>query len=259
MKPYSKSLFNQHNHLAKCIGDYLSSWQSSPLATLFTQIDKKLRNSAKPISSDSKSKKLLRQILRMILALVDRAGAVQNSKKIAKAFPRVIIGLGLLVWVAPYADTFYTRLDPNDKVSAEVWYYQSYNWLFLCLGPYLKGILNIIGIYFIFVQKSKIKTYVLAFPMMYDIGKIIWLLQVSNHDEYNSVPPDLFNLYGLATGVFLIGMLDLLSFWLFHRVHAVWARLNGLRKIANHADAQLIVNGFVRTMDDAEQVNQFQS
>jgi hypothetical protein len=216
--------------------------------------EKKQNNKENQIS---KSSRTVNQLTTMAGALVARVGVVLNSREVAKAFPRFLVGLVILVLVAPFADTFYTMLDPNDRVSPEVWYYESYNWLFLCLGPYLKSVLNVIGIYLVLVHKSHIKTYVLAFPMMYDIGKILWLLQVSNHDEYNAVTPDMFIVYGLFAGVFLIGVLNLLSFWLFHRVHAVKARLQGLRNIADKADSQIIVKSFCETMDADVKVSQF--
>jgi hypothetical protein len=239
-----------------CIGGFLSSLPS--WLQLFSphQVEKKESNKE---NQTWKSSKTVKHLMTMVNALVARVAAVANSKAVVKAFPRFVVGLVTLVVVAPYADTFYTMLDPNDRVSPEVWYYESYNWLFLCLGPYLKSVLNVIGIYLVLVHKSHIKTYVLAFPMMYDIGKILWLLQVSNHDEYNAVTPEMYTWYGLFAGLFLIGVLNLLSFWLFHRVHAIKARLMGLRNIADKVDSQTIVKSFVETMDADVKVRQFNS
>lgn len=253
-----KTLFKLNKPLSKCFGELSSLWLSS-LPDYLKEIENKMNKIVSETSNDSKMKRGLKKIFLMMIAHVGRAVVVKNTKSIIKAFPRFIIGLILLVWVAPYADTFYTRLDFNDRVSPDVWYYESYHWLFLCLGPYLKNVLTIVGLYFIFVHKSHIKAYVLAFPMMYDLGKIIWLLQVENHTEYKTVTPEMYILYGLATGLLLIGILDLLSFWLFHREHAIIARLTGLRRIVPHAEPQMIVNGFAKTMDDAELVKQFQS
>ena len=237
-----------------CTGEFSLSQRFS-LLRFFTQ--ERVKNKDNKEKQTSKSLRLQNQLTTMAGALVARVAVVINSKEVAKAFPRFLVGLVILVLVAPFAATFYTMLDPNDRVSPEVWYYESYNWLFLCLGPYLKGVLNLIGSYLILVHKSHIKTYVLAFPMMYDIGKILWLLQVTNHDEYNAVTPDMFIVYGLFVALFLIGVLDLLSFWLFHRVHAVKARLQGLRNIADKADSQIIVKSFCETMDADVKVSQF--
>jgi hypothetical protein len=239
----------------------LACFGESSLSRLLSHLrffsQERTKNKINKENQTSKSSKLLRQLKTMANALAVRAGVVGNAKSIAKAFPRLIVGLVILVWVAPFADTFYTMLDPNDRVSKDVWYYESYNWLFLCLGPYLKGVLNVIGIYLVLVHKSHIKTYVLAFPMMYDIGKILWLLQVSDHDEYNAVTPEMYTWYGLFAGLFLIGVLNLLSFWLFHRVHAIKARLIGLRNIADKADSQIIVKSFCETIDADANVSQF--
>lgn len=238
-----------------CFGE-LSLLRRFSLLQFFSQ--ERTKNKINKENQISKSSRTVNQLTTMAGALVGPAGVVLNSREVAKAFPRFLVGLVILVLVAPFADTFYTMLDPNDRVSPEVWYYESYNWLFLCLGPYLKSVLNVIGIYLVLVHKSHIKTYVLAFPMMYDIGKILWLLQVSDHDEYNAVTPEMYTWYGLFAGLFLIGVLNLLSFWLFHRVHAIKARLQGLRNIADKVDSQIIVKGFVETMDADVHVREFQ-
>lgn len=246
--------FYKHKPLV-CIGDYLSSWASSSPGIYFKEIEKKLRKKENKISKDSKSRKSLIQWMTTVPA--DLADVVKNSKSITKAFPRVVVGLVLLVLVAPYADIFYTRLDFNDRVSADVWYYESYHWLFLCLGPYLKNVLTLIGVYLVFVHKSKVKNYIFAWPLMYDLGKILWLIQVDNHKEYLSITPDMYLVYGFGAGLFLIGIIDLLTYWLNHRVEAIKRRLKGLHQIADKVDAQIIRNGFVQTMDDDVKVTEF--
>lgn len=220
------------------------------------------RSSAKLTSnaSNGKSQQLLRTILQRILVLVDRAAAVKQSRKIAKAFPRFFIGLVLIIWAAPYADFFYTKFDVNDRVPMDVWYYESWNWFFLTLGPYLKSIVNLFGIYLILVHKSRILNYVFAFPLMYDVGKILWLIQVSNHDEYNlGFPGGVWKWYGFFAAIFLIIITDALTYWLNHRVEAISRRLQGLRNIADKVEPEVIVAKFVETMDADLKVKQFQS
>jgi len=198
---------------------------------------------------------------RMMTALAARVDAVRNSKKIARAFPRFIVGVTIIIWVAPYADLFYTRFDINDRVPPTEWYYESYNWLFLCLGPYMKSIAGTIGIYLCLVYKpSIIKSAVIVFYLAYDAGKIAWLLQITNHDEYNAVPSRLWLYsYGVATAGFLLFIIELLAYWLNHRVLAIKARLKGLRNIADKVDAQVIVRDFVKTIDADDDVRQFQN
>lgn len=201
----------------------------------------------------------LRKLSILLHALAVRVGVVSNSGEVSKAFPRIVFGLFLLVWVAPYSDVFYTNFDVNDKIApAEVWYYESINWLFLCLGPYLKGVFTSVGYYFCLVHKRSILSYIFIYPTFYDIGKIIWLLQVSNHDEYEMVTPTMYLIYGGATATFLITILNLLSFWLFHRVHAVKASLDGLATIADKAEPKVVVDAFMKTMERNKKVNQFQ-
>jgi hypothetical protein len=247
----------KHNTLA-CIGKQLSSWLFSQSDTYLKEIEKRTsKNVSKILTTSNSANSLKRKMKTLVTAPVDLVGAVKNSKAIVKAFPRVVLGLVLLVLVAPHADTLYTRLDFNDRVSADVWYYESYHWLFLCLGPYLKNIVMIIGVYLIFVHKSKVKNYVFAWPLMFDLGKILWLLQVDTHKEYLSITPDMYLVYGFLAGVFLIGAIDLLTYWLNHRVLAIKKRLQGLHQIAYKVDAQIIRNGFVQTMDDDVKVTEF--
>jgi hypothetical protein len=220
---------------------------------------KNWKESAEKMSSDSRGRRMLKTLILKTTALADQAAAV-NSKQVIKAFPRFAVGLMLIIWVGPYADFFYTKFDVNARVSAKIWYYESWNWFFLTLGPYLKSIAVLIGIYLILVHKSRILNYVFAFPLTYDVGKILWLVQVSNHDEYNSgFPGGVWKLYGFVTAIFLIVIADLLTYWLNHRVHAIRSRLHGLRNVADKVEPQILVAKFVETMDADTKVKQFQN
>ena len=117
-------------NLIKCIG-YLLCWRSWSVVLFLQAKVGVLKNSARSILSNLRSENLNSRA--RLLAHVAQVVAVKN-------FPRVAVGLVCLVWLAPYADVFYTRLDFYVRVPASEWYYESYHWLFLCLGPYLKGI-----------------------------------------------------------------------------------------------------------------------
>jgi hypothetical protein len=254
----------QFNHLKQCVNFYSQSlrwhWSrlSSSVASLMSGTLESLRQAAKPRENDSKLIKLQRAILSRLLVHAGLAGAVTNVKAVVLAFARFSFGLLIILVLVPVVDFFYTRFDINDKVATpDVWYYESWYWLWLTLGPYMAGIVRMIGIYFCLVQKSTIKSYVLAFCVMYDFGKILWLLQVKNHDEYNLIVPSDFVVYGFLCGVFLVLMLNLLSFWLFHRLHAFWKRLQGIAQIADKAPSEIVVKSFVETMQYGDKVKQF--
>jgi hypothetical protein len=251
---FSSEYKTKFNHL--CTELLSPFWLSSQERLLLREIEKNKEEKTLKSSSEKKPNR----IQRMIRALAVQVGAVSNSKVITKAFPRFVTGLVLLVWVAPYADTFYTRLDFNARVSPDIWYYESYHWLFMCLGPYLKSLITVVGLYMCLVHKaSPIKTGLAAYCLMFDVGKIIWLLFVKNHDEYRTIPPVLFAAYGLITSGFLLYMIDLLSYWFNHKAEAIRRRLLGLRIIADKAEPSMIVAGFCQTIDDSLNVDQFQT
>lgn len=249
------------NQQPQCTTGFLQSWRYWPPVRLFKEragrtkisVSKTLSN----LSSGSFSN-LMTQLTRLRLRVLAALAGAVNSSAIAKSFPRVFVGLVLLTIVAPYADIFYTRLDFNDRVSPDVWYYESYHWLFLCLGPYLKAVFQTLALYLIFsVRGNLIFALFAAYSLMYDIGKILWLLQVTNHEEYKALPTNWFLCYGFMAGLFLVAILDRLTYWVNHRTEAIKRRLRGLRNIVDKTDPQIIVNGFVRTMDDDELVQQF--
>lgn len=262
MKTQDFLINNQSKSTTKCESTSMSlgsspSFYWARLLSLVKTSFKSFKSSESRILNASNSENS-NSFSRISRALADRAGVVKNSHAIAKAFPRMVIGLFILIVAAPYADVFYTKLDFNARVSPEVWYYESYHWLFLCLGPYIKGMLVTIGWYLIFGFGHLLAKPIVAYQLMWDSGKILWLLQVTTHEEYKSLPPDLYIFgYGLAAAILLIILIDRLSYWLHHRVMAIKARLQGLRNIADKVDAQVIVSGFVRTMDDDVRVNQF--
>lgn len=267
MKSSNERLFSINLKLPlRCTDGLLLCLRSLLQGVQYKKRAEKTSRSEKRIYEDSNSVNSSKSVMTSVLAGLEdvvtecrtRVQAIRNSKEVARAFPRVFIGFFLLVIVAPYADVFYTRLDFNARVSPDVWYYESYHWLFLCLGPYLKTVFQTIALYLIFnVKGNMILAPVAAYSLMYDIGKIFWLLQVSNHEEYKSLPTTWYMVYGFLAGLFLLVMLDRLTFYFNHRWEAIRRRLHGLRNIADKADAQIIVSGFVRTMDDDVLVQEF--
>lgn len=239
----------------KCTNGLLASLPSSLRAWQFNKRAAKTKSSVRRMFSSLSSTRNNKNSKSLVL--VDRAAAVLNVAAIAKAFPRVIVGLFLLVVAAPYADIFYTRLDFNDRVPAEVWYYESYHWLFLCLGPYLKSIFYTIGLYLIFARGISILSLVAAYALMFDIGKVFWLLQVDSHEEYKSLPTGWFLAYGFITGCFLILITDRLTYWLNHRVEAIKRRLHGLNNLVGKVDDRVVLTHFVQTVNDDIKVQQF--
>lgn len=268
MKPVINS---PNNQLRKCertssVWRSLLSWAPWPSPAMKAE---RTSSNENRISSNSKSTKKIWSVISSSLktapvVLVDaalrlrtRLQNLSNGKELVKTFPRLVVGFVCFAVLAPYADVFYTRLDFNARVSADVWYYESYHWLFLCIGPYLKSVFQAIGLYLVFARGSSILSLFAAYALMYDIGKILWLLQVANHDEYKSLPTNWFYAYGFLSGIFLILIVDKLIYWLNHRVEAIKRRLRGLRNIVDKTDPQMIVNGFVRTMDDDLMISQF--
>jgi hypothetical protein len=162
-----------------------------------------------------------------------------------KTNARIIIGVGLVLWLAPVADTFYTYMDKSDMVPKDVWYYRSYFYLFLCLGPYIKTVIITIGLYFLFIPNETKKSYLLIAPLAPTIGKILWLIQVTNNEEYHSVLPWMFILYGAFTALFVMLIINYLTWRHNHRKLAHIKRMNGLCQIADKSDP--IQKGFVTT------------
>jgi hypothetical protein len=191
------------------------------------------KQNAKKILKNLKSAKLLS-------ALTDQVAAIGIKTNV-----RIILGLGLVLCLAPIADTFYTFLDRNDRVAQEVWYYEAYFYLFLCLGPYIKIVVITIGLYFIFVPNETKKIYLLIAPLAPTIGKIIWLCQVSNNEEYHRVLPWMYMVYGVFAVLAVLLIINYLTWRHHHRARAHKSRMDGLCQIANENDP--IQKGFVTT------------
>jgi hypothetical protein len=172
-----------------------------------------------------------------VSALVGRVGAVA-SKEINT---RILIGLGLVLIVAPIAESLYTHFDFNDRVKPEVWYYESLFWLFLCLGPYLDKFITCLGVYYLFVNgsslKFNIKAYLLIPPLGATLGKIIWLLQVSSDQEFHQVAPLLYVMYGCFVGASFLFTIQYLE-WRYH--HRERAHLTRFDTITTAHDMKLL-------------------
>jgi len=187
-------------------------------------------------------------ILTALSALVDRADAVVRQSNV-----RVFVGLGLVLVVAPCAEVFYQLFDYNDRVSANEWYYESWFWLLMCVGPYLDKVINWIAVYYFFCKGWDKKAYLLAIPIGLSIGKIVWLLQVTNDKEFHSITPTLFIVYGISVAVFSIFIVQYLEWRYHHRTRAHESRMDGLCQIANVNNP--VEAGFVKTWQDIKNKN----
>lgn len=253
----NQKLFNQQslrrwqNGLLQLLQSWLRDLQFNKRAEKKKSSESTTSNNLNRGSFDFSRNRISPSRVRVALA------GVVNLQSVAKTFPRIVVGLVCLMVLAPYADIFYTRLDFNDRVSADVWYYESYHWLFLCLGPYLKSLFQTIGLYLVFARGSSILSLIAAYSMMYDAGKILWLLQVVNHEEYKSLPTNWFLVYGFIAGAFIVLIADKLTYWLNHRVEAIKRRLHGITNLVGKVDDKIVLQNFVQTVRDDIKVQQF--
>jgi hypothetical protein len=195
--------------------------------------------------------------VKFMLALVVRVDVFHAHLRSIrlKAFIRVLSGVFLIGVVAPLAETIYTLFDYNDQVPAEVWYYQSMYWLFLCLGPYIDKIITFAGLYFILVHEpNKLKTYILAYPIGLAIAKILWLVQVDSDLDFHAVAPWQYLVAGLLLAIVLIFTIEYFVWYDNHRVRAVKARKAGIQNIAYHIPAEQFREKALETLKYEERV-----
>jgi hypothetical protein len=199
-----------------------------------------------------KSFNLMATLLR--LAHVDRAAAaLKNLISTREVNARLLVGLALVGIITPLADIFYTWL-PAGRVPESEWYYESWYWLFLCLGPYIQVFTGFLGAYLILFQRWNIKALFLVAPMWLAVVKIVWLaFFVEAHAEFLSVPPLAIYLYCAAFMAVSFGISNYLAWRKYHRADAHEARMNGLCQIANMSDP--IQAGFVKTWNEMKAKN----
>jgi hypothetical protein len=199
-----------------------------------------------------KSFNLMATLLR--LAHVDRAAAaLKNLISTREVNARLLVGLALVGIITPLADIFYTWL-PAGRVPESEWYYESWYWLFLCLGPYIQVFTGFLGAYLILFQRWNINALFLVAPMWLAVVKIVWLaFFVEAHAEFLSVPPLAIYLYCAAFMAVSFGISNYLAWRKYHRADAHEARMNGLCQIANMSDP--IQAGFVKTWNEMKAKN----
>jgi hypothetical protein len=140
---------------------------------------------------------------------------------------RVYVGLLLMLVATPLASC--SHLLFNQELRNPDWYYRNYYDLFLVIGPYASIFLCLLGVYFYSDYTKKAKA--LYFPMGMALGKVLWLIQVSSNDEFNSLPSIAFLFYGLMISALLPTVLDHLIWRKFHDFDGKMARIEGLTNV----------------------------
>jgi hypothetical protein len=172
-----------------------------------------------------------------ISVLAGRVGvAVSNRFNV-----RTVIGIVLVLYVAPESEYLYLHFDHTNH--NQTWYYETWFWFWMCQGPYLNSLITWIGAYLVFCPMGYTrKSYLLAFPIGWQVAKIVWLCFVVSHTEFHSRPTNLFICYGLLIAVAMILAFQFLEHRLHHRTLKYFANLDGLCQIVDPTDA--IQRGF---------------
>jgi hypothetical protein len=196
-----------------------------------------------------KNRKFFTMILARV-AQVDAALKVIVSTRTVNA--RLLAGLVLVGIITPIADIFYTFL-PEGRVPQAEWYYESYYWLFLCLGPYIQILTGLIGVYLIMFPSWNRKAYLFIAPLGFALTKIVWLWNVDSHEEFLQVPPVAYFIYTFCfTGLVMV-LSDYLAWRKYHRADAHERRMDGLCQIADMNNP--IQRGFVETWKEMKAKN----
>lgn len=229
---------NQHN-TKQCeeVGreSFLGYCLSAALVLL--PLDVQARMNVKQIWNALKSSKNLNYASMILLALAARAVAVLKvfiSTRRVNA--RLFVGMALVGIITPLADVFYTWL-PAGRVPESEWYYESWYWLFLCLGPYIALLSFCVGTMFILLPNAFDKrSYFFIVPIGFALAKIVWLWQVTNHDEYLQVPPIAFFIYSFGFVALMLVLSNYLAWRKYHRADSFPKRMDGLCQIADMND-----------------------
>lgn len=170
-----------------------------------------------------------------------------------KITTRKLIGLGLVLIVAPLAEILYTFFEYNDRVPMEVWYYESWFWFFMTLGPYFDIVIVCLGVYYFFCDYKDKRAYLLAAPLSRYFAKILWLCQVGSHEEFHAVYHWQYLAYGFLFGVLMIGVIQYLEYIFNHKYLNHISTMRGLCQIADKNDP--VQRGFVQTWEKIEAKN----
>lgn len=175
--------------------------------------------------------------------LAGLARAIPASIPMAKSTitnNRIYAGLFMVSIVAPLSACVHMFLDKDAEIVG--WYYFSNFYLYLVLGPYF-FCLSIITAAFLWIPPAskRIKfsrkgisfqlTRLLSIPFGLITGKIIWLFQVTSHEEFHRLPSLLSVCGGLVIGYAVIRLLDYLVWRQEHVMNALIDSLEGLYNI----------------------------
>ena len=189
----------------------------------------------------------LRDVLTSMMTLRVRAGLAGASRAWTAMANctinnRIYAGLILVSIVAPLSSCIHMLFDKDSQI--EGWYYFSYFYLYLVLGPYF-FCLCIIAAAFLWIppKTKRIKvsqrsikfqlTRILSIPFGLIVGKIIWLLQVTSNGEFHQLPSLLSLAAGIAIGYVAIRILDYLVWRQEHAMNALIDSLEGLYNLPN--------------------------
>jgi hypothetical protein len=148
---------------------------------------------------------------------------------------RIYVGLGLMGVIAPLAACAYLLFDRGEVDSS--WYHLNYFHLLFLLGPHLFELFCLLGAFLLFPQGSK-RAYLIAIPAGYVLAKIVWLISVTNNQEFWQVVPSSFVLGGIAISGVVLKIMNWLTWRQFHAVDSFEAKQKGLYQIANDLPAE---------------------
>jgi hypothetical protein len=143
---------------------------------------------------------------------------------------RIFVGLVLIGVVAPVAGSIYTLF--SHQTVSEDWFYLNWFNLFLVLGPPLKNVFFAWGVFYLFPEGSK-RAWIIALPMGEEIGKILWLLSITNNEQFWSIAPWHVYVTGICLAVFLLVISEFLTFRFHHRQLKYESTLQGLYNIVD--------------------------
>jgi hypothetical protein len=143
---------------------------------------------------------------------------------------RLYVGLVFIGVIAPLAGCSYLLFDRT--VLDREWYHLNNFYLLLLLGPFITGVFICIGVYHLFPNGSK-RAFLLALPMGYLMGKIIWLYQIKSNDEFYELTPVHIILVGVLISIVLLISIEWLEWRWAHRTRAFDCRLDSLDNIVN--------------------------
>lgn len=142
---------------------------------------------------------------------------------------RLYAGL-MFVGLAPLSGFICKLFNITDVV--EGWYHVNAYYLFFVLGPFIVIVFTCIGVYHLFPVKSK-RAFILAIPMGFAVGKIIWLIRATNNDQFHEITPIHLILVGILISVVVLLCTEWLAWRWAHRTRAFDSRLDSLDNVVD--------------------------